>query len=474
MTKSSKTPKAQTQNTCPLYTAHQAPSRINPWAWVSSLYFAEGLPYVVVMTLAVILYKNLGLSNTDIALYTSWLYLPWVIKPIWSPIVDVLGQKRNWIIVMQFIVAVAMAGIAFTLPGSFFLQSTLAFFWLLAFASATHDIAADGFYMIGLTQGDQSLFVGIRNTFYRLATIFVQGFVVMLVGLLYEGHFVKAAEGNYILAWRLTFVGLAILMLLLALYHFFVLPRHESVLEDSSSEDSVSYSHSKQTLEDETGTLPLERSSFWDKLVETFVTFFQKPHAGLMFFFILTYRLGESQLVKIATPFMLDDKGVGGLAMDNTAVGLIYGTFGVIALLLGGIVGGVLVSKKGFKTWILWMALLINLPDLLYVVMALTQPSFVWVTLAVIVEQLGYGFGFTAYMLYLIYVAEGPHKTAHYALGTGFMALGMMLPGMLAGFMADQLGYVWFFVWVCFCTLPGLYATFRVKQFLPDDFGKKK
>lgn len=426
-------------------------SRFKPWTWVPSLYFAEGLPYVAVMTIAVILYKNLQLSNTEIAFYTSWLYLPWVIKPIWSPFVDVIKTKRLWIIAMQVLIGAAFAGIAFFLPTSFGIQLSLAIFWLLAFASATHDIAADGFYMLGLNQGDQSLFVGIRNTFYRLAMIFGQGVLVMLAGLLAEGKVFPSLKENYALAWSLVFYLLAALFIGLAIYHSFVLPKPELELNRNAS-----------------------LKSFTQELKSTIVTFFQKKDIVLMFAFILCYRLGESQLVKIASPFLLDSIEKGGLGISTTHVGMIYGTFGVIALLLGGVLGGILVAQHGLKRWILWMAVLINLPDLAYFFLALYQPGVVITTIAVICEQFGYGFGFTAFMMYLIYVADGPHKTAHYALGTGLMALGMMLPGMVAGWINDSIGYPLFFVWVCVCTLPGIYLAYKVKQRLPDGFGKKE
>ena len=418
-----------------------------PWGWIPTLYFAEGLPYVAVMTIAVIMYKRLGLSNTDIALYTSWLYLPWTVKPLWSPFVDLIKTKRWWIVTMQGLIAAAFAGIAFFIPTSFQVQVTLAFFWLMAFSSATHDIAADGFYMIGLTSGEQSFFVGIRNIFYRLATVFGQGLLVMLAGWL------EVSTGSIPLAWSLTFYFMAGLFLALTLYHGWRLPR--------PSDESTEHRTTARNL--------------WNDFLETFVSFFQKKQMGLIFFFLLTYRLGESQLAKITSPFLLDPVEKGGLALDTATVGAIYGTFGVIALMLGGILSGLLVSKDGFKKWLLPMALAINLPDLLYVWLAVSMPSSPWITAAcVVIEQFGYGFGFTAYMLYLIYVAEGPHRTAHYAIGTGFMALGMMLPGMPAGWLQEVMGYPLFFSWVCLCTLPGIVAVWWVRKSLPDTFGKKQ
>lgn len=425
--------------------------RTNAWGWVPTLYFAEGLPYVAVMTVAVIMYKRLGLSNTEIALYTSWLYLPWVIKPFWSPFVDLLKTKRWWIVGMQLLIGAGFAGIAFFIPTDYYLQLTLAFFWLLAFSSATHDIAADGFYMLGLTSGEQSFFVGIRNTFYRLANIFGQGILVMFAGWLETGQLLPDTPLRIPMAWSITFYLLTAIFIGLMVYHQFVLPRPDS--------------DAKRT--------GVTAGKLLEDFFRTFTSFFKKKNLGLMFFFLLTYRLGESQLVKIASPFLLDSPEAGGLELSTATVGMIYGTIGVIALLLGGILGGIVVSRHGFKRWILPMALAINLPDLLYVYLSAATPDAWLVIMSVAIEQFGYGFGFTAYTLYLIYIAEGEHKTAHYAIGTGFMAMGMMLPGMVAGWIQEYIGYTNFFIWVCLCTLPGIIASLLVRNKIAPDFGKK-
>jgi PAT family beta-lactamase induction signal transducer AmpG len=405
------------------------PATRNPWAWIPTLYFAEGLPYVFVMTVSVIMYKRLDISNTDIALYTSWLYLPWVIKPLWSPIVDILKTKRYWIVVMQLVVGAALSGIAFTLPASKFFQYTIAFFWLMAFSSATHDIAADGFYMLGLSKHDQAFFVGIRNTFYRFAMLAGQGPLVILAG-----EMEKIAGDDNQWAWSITFFVFAALFLAFFIWHLFILPHPvDDVKRESKS--------IKQVMAD---------------FVETFVTFFKKDGIVLSLVFILIFRLGEAQLVKLATPFLLDDPKVGGLGLSTSNIGFVYGTAGMIALTLGGIIGGILVSRNGLKYWMLPMVFAMNLPNLMYVFLAFVQPQNLWiVTGSVIIEQFGYGFGFTAFMLYMIYVSDGEHKTAHYALCTGFMALGMMLPGMISGWIQEMIGYQYFFIWVMLCTIPG-------------------
>jgi PAT family beta-lactamase induction signal transducer AmpG len=586
----------------------------SPWAWIPTLYFAEGIPYVAVMTVSVILYKRMGISNTDIALYTSWLYLPWVLKPLWSPFVDLLKTKRWWIVTMQLLVGAGLAGVAFTIPLPFFFQSTLAFFWLLAFSSATHDIAADGFYMLALSEHDQAMYVGIRNTFYRIAMITGQGALIILAGALelftglqpvtlkvdyqpslsvqttitkkfqnadfivepsfltfhqtsilpdsvkrLEGwamaqnrshgfviaevghasgvakeswwnsdvskplgnwihrHFgekttgferVEGKEGNiglfairpthapkkgesivlntsfkrgdnsfsllqgerliftnqnwqqpaYVvvqvdpkltkassatfqglsgnipLAWSITFFVLAGIFLMLFGYHKMVLPRTQS-------------DHGSATIQ--------SALSIFMEFLHTFVTFFQKKEVGIGIFFMLTYRLSESMLVKMAAPFLLDSREIGGLGLTTGEVGLVYGTVGVLALTVGGIVGGILSAQKGLRYWFWPMALSISLPHLMYVYLAYFQPDSFWIiNLSVAIEQFGYGFGFTAFMLYMIYLSQGEHRTAHYAICTAFMALGMMLPGMIAGWLQDLLGYKHYFVWVMICILP--------------------
>ncbi len=399
-----------------------------PWGWIPTLYLAEGIPYVVVMTVAVILYKRLELSNSDIALYTSWLYLPWVIKPLWSPLVDLFGAKRQWIIGMQFLIGAALAGVALSLPGGDFLRYSLAFFWLLAFSSATHDIAADGFYMIGLNTRQQACFIGIRTTFYRLAVILGQGGIVLLAGML-------ELRLSIAHAWAVTFGVVAGLFLLLALYHLCMLPKRETV----------------------TGSHP--QPPGWRAFFAVFVSFFRKKQILPALAFMLLFRFAESQLVKLAAPFLLDGRDAGGLGLGTAEVGFIYGTAGVIALTAGGILGGILVARNGLKQWIWVMTLALNLPNLLYVLLAFLQPeNTALITACVVLEQFGYGFGFTAYTFFLILFSAGEHKTAHYALCTGVMAAGMMLPGMFSGWMQEQVGYFHFFLWVAVCTIPSFLA----------------
>ena len=421
----------------------EAKPKINPWAWISTLYFAEGIPYVIVMVVSTIMYKNLGISNSDIAFYTSWLYLPWVIKFAWSPFVDILKTKRFWIIVMQLILGVGFAGVALTLPADNFFRYSLAFLWLLAFSSATHDIAADGFYMLALREDQQAFFVGIRSTFYRIAMITGQGLLVVLAGYLEE-------QINLVRAWQITMGVSGALMIFLYLYHSAILPKVEDEPEEKTSFNEI-----------------------LNELVNVLVKFFQKKQILLIIVFILLYRLGEAQLGKIAAPFLLDSVDAGGLGISTKEVGLIYGTIGVIALVAGGIIGGILASRDGLKAWIWWMVAAINIPNVVYIYLSATQPSsFYIISSCVAIEQFGYGFGFTAFMLYLIYVADGEHKTAHFAFCTALMALGMMIPGMFSGDIQEAIGYQNFFIWVLVATIPAFILTYFIP--LDPEFGKKK
>jgi PAT family beta-lactamase induction signal transducer AmpG len=417
----------------------------NPWLWVPSLYFAQGVPYVVAQTVSVIMFKRLGISNTDIALYTSLLYLPWVVKPLWSPFVDMFSTKRIWIVSNQFVVGICLIGIAFVLPLASFFTWTIGILWILAFSSATHDIAADGYYMLALSHHHQAAFVGVRSTFFRLAMITGSGVLVMFAGKL-EG----TGGSTIALAWSITFGVIAGLFLLFFAYHRLMLP-YPTV--------------DRPTLTDAT-------SSVWKEFVKTFAIFFKKKEIISILAFLLFYRFGEAQLMKMVTPFLLDARDKGGLGLSTSDVGIVYGTVGVICMTLGGLVGGYLVSRKGLKFWLWIMVFTFHIPDAIFVYLSHFQPeNFLLINIAVGLEQFGYGFGWTAYMLYMIIVSEGEHKTAHYALCSGFMALGMMAPGALSGYLQELLGYKNFFLWVLVATIPGFFVTAYIK--LDPLFGKK-
>lgn len=419
---------------------------LNPWAWVPSLYFAEGLPYVAVMTISLVLYKQMGLSNAEITFYTSWLSLPWVLKPLWSPYIDLVKTKRWWITTMQLLLGAAFGGVAFTIPTHFWLQGTLFFFWVMAFSSATHDIAADGFYMLGLSEHEQAWFVGIRSTFYRFATIFGQGVLVMIAGNL------QVIFRNSIpMSWSLMFYGVTGIFIALWLWHSFVLPHPK---EDAPRSD-------------------INAHTIWEEMFVTVKSFFMKKQVVVGLLFMLLYRMPEGLLSKISALFLIDAAHKGGLGLSPQEYGLVSGTVGVVGLLLGGILGGMATSKDGLKRWLWPMVVSITLPDLVYVYMAFALPSsFLLINICVFIEQFGYGFGFTAYMLYLIYYSQGEHKTSHYALCTGIMALSLMIPGLFAGALQELVGYPAFFVIVCcFCVV-----TYLVTYFIKVDptFGKKE
>ncbi|MDR2495920.1 MAG: MFS transporter [Tannerellaceae bacterium] len=413
----------------------------SPWAWIPTLYFTEALPYVAVMSVTVIMYKRLGVSNSDIAFYTAWLNFPWVIKPLWSPFVDLLKTKRWWIVSMQLLIGAGLAGVALTIPAPFFLRATLAIFWLLAFGSATHDIAADGFYMLELSADRQAFFIGIRNLCYRLALLTGQGALVILAGLLEE------STGRIAFSWSLVFMIMAGLLIGLGLWHRFILPHPKDDAPRS------------------------KMSAIMPEFLKTFEAFFRKKGIVAALLFLLTFRLGESQLVKMASPFLLDDRSLGGLGLNTSQVGLAYGTLGMVALVLGGILGGVVLSAfGGLRRWLWPMTLALFLPNIAYLYMAMVQPGSLWVIYScVVVEQFGYGFGFTAYTMYMMMFSAGSNKTSHYAVCTGFMALGMMLPGMISGRIQELAGYPNFFLVVVICGLP----VFLVLPFLQKYLNKQ-
>lgn len=398
------------------------------------------------------MFKNMGMPNGMLALYTSLLYLPWVIKPLWSPFVDIIRSKRWWIVSMQILMSAAMLMLPFVLPegdGASFASAplfyvTLILFWVTAFASATHDIAADGFYMLGLNVGTQAEFVGIRSTFYRLSSIFGQGVLVALAGL------IDTRTGDVHQAWKITLLLSAVIFSAVTLYHTWSLPAPVS--------DRMADASAKR---------------IFSEFGRTFMTFFRKKYIWAALAFMLLYRLPEAFLVKMMNPFLLDAPDQGGLGLSNEAVGIIYGTIGVAALTVGGILGGIAASRWGLKKSLWPMALSLTLPCLSFVFLAAFQPSSLWVIgSCVALDQFGYGFGFTAYMLYLIYFSDGEFKTAHYSLCTAFMALSMMLPGMVAGYVQEALGYTAFFGFVMVCCLITVAVTFLLK--VDPEYGKKQ
>lgn len=404
-------------------------SHRSPWLWVPTLYFAEGIPYFIVNVISVVMFKRLGMSNGNLALFTSLLYLPWVIKPLWSPVVDVIRTKRWWIIAMQGLVTVFFAALALSVRTDVFGPS-LVFFYIIAFASATHDIAADGYYMLALDNRDQSLFVGIRSTFYRISSVFGQGVIVVVAGLLEERC------GDIPGAWRLTLLLCCLLFALITLYHCFSLSRVEA-----------------------------SRKATGRDLGRAWKTFFMKDGVWTALAFMLLYRLPEALSVKMLTPFLLDSAEAGGLGLSTAQSGLVYGTAGVIALTAGGILGGWYAARKGLRKSLWIMALSLALPCAVYLFLAIARPEQMPVIYGcVVLDQFGYGFGFTAYMLYMMRFSEGEFPTSHYAICTAFMALSMMIPGLFAGWLQETVGYVGFFIIVMVCCLATVFVTLLVRR----------
>lgn len=433
----------------------------SPMTWIPTLYFAQGIPYFIVNNISVMMFTKMGVPNGEMALFTSLLYLPWSLKPFWSPFVDIFKTKRWWTISMQILMSLAFILLTLTIPRpepemiasgqtpiSMF-TITLMLFVITAFASATHDIAADGFYMLALSSGDQAQFVGIRSTFYRLASIFGQGVLVWLAGV------IENSTGNIPNSWRITMLVTAVIFSLVTLYHTFVVPRP---------------ANDKSSLQDEKPTV----GAIFKEFGRTFKTYFMKPGVVLAIVFMLLYRLPEAFLLKLCMPFLVASRDVGGLGMTTANVGLAYGTIGVIFLTVGGILGGIFASRLGLKKSLWVMAACMTLPCLTFVYLSIFQPTnLVAISTAIAIEQFGYGFGFTAYMLYMMYFSEGEFKTSHYAICTAFMALSMLLPGAVAGYIQEAIGYVNFFWMVMGCCIGTVIVSIMAYRKIDPSYGKK-
>ena len=435
--------------------------RISPWAWVPTLYFAQGIPYFFVNNISVLMFAKMGVPNGEMALFTSLLYLPWTIKPFWSPFIDIIKTKRWWIISMQILMSIAFILLTLSIPKpdeatiaagttpiSMF-TITLVLFIITAFASATHDIAADGFYMLALKQSDQAAFVGIRSTFYRLASIFGQGVLVAIAGA------IELRNKDIPLSWTITMLVTAVMFSLVTFYHLFAIPKPTS---------------DKSVLTPGTASA----KAIFQEFGRTFATYFTKPGVWLAIAFMLLYRLPEAFLIKMCMPFLVASKEAGGLELSTAEVGIVYGTIGVIFLTVGGILGGLFASRIGLKKSIWWMAACMTLPCLTFVYLAIGQPDNLFaISTAIAIEQFGYGFGFTAYMLYMMYFSEGEFKTSHYAICTAFMALSMMIPGMFAGYLQEAVGYVNFFWIVILCCAATIVVTVFADRKIDPTYGKK-
>ena len=440
------------------------PKQKTPWWWVPTLYFAEGVPYFVVNNISVMMFTKMGVPNGDMSFFTTLLYFPWFLKGIWSPIVDVVKTKRWWIVAMQAIMTAMLILLTLTLPrpdaasiaaGNTSISIfwfTLVLFIIAAFASATHDIAADGYYMLAHSPSSQAAFIGIRSVFYRVASVFGQGVLVFIAGV------VESKTGNIPMSWQVTLGVSAAVFFLITLYHTFALP----------------HSGQDRPRNEGAGSVDNPTKSNLVELGNSFLTFVKKPGVLLAIAFMLLYRLPEGFLIKLCQPFLVHSVEQGGLGLSTEMVGTVYGVFGVIALLLGGILGGIYSSRVGLKKSLWVMAACMTLPCLTFVYLAIAQPTnVVIITIALCIEQFGYGFGFTAYMLYMMYFSEGEFKTSHYAICTAFMALSMMLPGFVAGYIQEAIGYVNFFWMVMACCFATLLVTYFVDRTIDPDYGKK-
>ncbi len=407
----------------------------NPWLFVPTLYFGEGLPYVLVNMVSVILYKKMGVDNTSIAFWTSWLYLPWVVKMFWAPLLDLTWTKRGWVLAAQGVMALTIGSIAFSVGRPNFFFPSLGAFMIGAVISATYDTATDGYYMLALTEKEQALFAGLRSGFYRLAMVFGSGVLVYFAGS------VETVTGSISAGWTAVLGISSGIFMVFWLYHYAVLP-YPAADQRRSMTDAV------------------QRSTF----KEVFTAYFTQQKIGVLVAFILFYRLGEAMLLKLVSPFLLDGRNYGGLGLATSEVGLIYGTVGIIALVVGGVLGGWLISRYGLRRCTWPLVITMHLPDLFFVYMAWAQPSPVMVYPLVALEQFGYGMGFTVFTVYVMYSAEGRYKTSHYAISTGIMAIGMMLPGLISGWIQQKVGYPLFFVIVSLLTIPGMLTI----PFLPD------
>lgn len=429
---------------------------ITPWAWVPTLYIAEGIPYVLVAEMSKTMFTDMGVPNDQLSFYTSLLKFPWLLKCLWSPFIDILRTKRWWITAMQGTLTALCILLTLTLPHPSaemiaagtdvnLFRWTLIFFIIAAFGSATHDIAADGYYMLALNKNDQARFVGIRSTFWRIASVFSQGVLVFLAG------YIGRETGNIPMGWQITLGATSFLLMLITLYHYFFLPK---AAEDQQRENK-----------DVAGVLR--------EIKESFVTFFTKPGIGLAIAFMLFYRLSEGFLAALSVPFLKHERAIsvneqgqilgGGLGLSTETFGILYGTIGVISMLLGGILGGMFIARKSLKRSLWWMAALLTLPSFVYCYLSMAQPESLWIIgTAVSFEQFGYGFGFTAYMMYLMHVSEGRYKTSHYAICTAFMTLSLMIPGFVAGSIEMAVGYSTFFWIANACSITTFIVTWLV------------
>ena len=408
----------------------------HPLFWMPTLYFAMGVPMITVSVVASIMYKNLGLTNTEVALYTGSMYLPWVIKPLWSPVIDIFKTKKFFVLFTQVAMAAGFGCVALALPLPGYLPITIALFWIVGFLSATHDIAADGVYINAMTSTEQARYIGLQGVCWYAGKILASGLLVSFTGYLHSAE--KGLNLTWTRSWMIVMGLMGVVMLLLAVWHRLVLPIGSQAAK----------------LDDRMTGMRHVIHEFGD----VFASYFKKKDIWMMIAFILFYRLGEGFLEKLGPLFLIDGRETGGLGLGNMEVGNINGTFGSVAFIAGALIGGWIAARFGLKRSLMLFCLMLNVPHLTFVYLSAFLPTDVTlITVVVVIEKLGYGIGSVALMLYMMQqVAPGNYKTAHYAISTGLMALCMMVTGMASGVLQDAVGYKWFFIIVMFATVPSL------------------
>lgn len=400
--------------------------RLSPWIWIPTLYFAEGIPNSIVSDASKVMYTDFGLTVEMLGVVTGLMYWAWVVKPLWSPLVDLVKSKRWWIVLTEVLLAASFLGLSVAIQSPNWMLWTQVCFWCLAVISATQDIAADGYYMLALDESNQAGYTGIRSTFYRLSMLFSKGALVWLAGYF-------AASSDKFSGWSKMFMVPGAFYLAAAAYHFVVLPRPVA----DQPRPSVGM------------------SEFFKGYFHTFARFFARPGVLKAIVFIMLFRVAEVQVLGQVAPFLKGTLEAGGLGLTTKQFGFAYGTCGVLGIICGGVLAGKLVARSGLRMWYWLMIFIMHVPNLAFLYLAFTQNTNVNViSLCLFIEQFGYGFGFTVFMLYLMYFTRGELQTSHYAIATGFMAAGVMLPQMLAGFVAKALGFKLYFGYIAICTLP--------------------
>lgn len=419
----------------------------NPISWVPTVYFAMGLPFVVLNMVSVLMFKGLGIGDAQIALWTSLIMLPWTLKFLWSPFLEMFRTKKFFVVMTQMITGAGFALVALALQLPFFFAVCIGLMAIIAFSGATHDVATDGVYMSELNKQEQAKYIGWQGAFYNIAKIVASGGLVWLAGALLK-HFggvpgaTEAVRYEATLhAWMVVMLILGGVMILLSLYHIRMLPSGGAAATGATS--------TRETL---------------DKLLEVIRDFFKKKHIWYYIAFIILYRLAEGFVMKIVPLFLKAERSMGGLGLDEQQIGLYYGTYGAAAFVLGSLLAGYYISHRGLSKTLFSLCCIFNLPFVAYTLLAIYQPeSGMLIGGAIVLEYFGYGFGFVGLSLFMMQqVAPGKHQMAHYAFASGIMNLGVMLPGSISGYVSDWLGYEVFFIFTLFATIPAFLITYFV------------